>query len=439
MIELQSLYNYFSNNDKSANGIYTIIPKSNKNKEVLLKEMSDFFGLTIKDLQTPKMHSKKGYINEYLFIYIGIFSILSLLTLLSILSIPMKQIKNIGVWKLVGFKSKEILKQLFLFPYLTSLIVSLIFDSFVILYFDYLPTHFLWSLIAIQLIIFGLLSLSVLFAYSIIKEITVTSLIKNSQRFRLGIGTTFILKILMIILTTVLLIGSLANIHEILKATEIYNKVANEGKFLTVDKIGVSTEEATKNFRLNNGVNEDKTSIFFLDLEKNINAYFFYGTIIDPIKNFPLYQPRKMFKPSDKYQTIKVNENYLKSISLKIPKEHNENVFLVPLSFKANKAKIEELCKMMAYNRMGEQARKNATLEKTKVTIDYYNKSINTNVFLNDDIVTFTNPIYELIASNHLDYISKMQLLTTEVNSPIRIENSKKIETILQNSFLLKQ
>lgn len=351
----------------------------------------------------------------------------------------MKQIKNIGVWKLVGFKSKEILKQLFLFPYLTSLIVSLIFDSFVILYFDYLPTHFLWSLIAIQLIIFGLLSLSVLFAYSIIKEITVTSLIKNSQRFRLGIGTTFILKILMIILTTVLLIGSLANIHEILKATEIYNKVANEGKFLTVDKIGVSTEEATKNFRLNNGVNEDKTSIFFLDLEKNINAYFFYGTIIDPIKNFPLYQPRKMFKPSDKYQTIKVNENYLKSISLKIPKEHNENVFLVPLSFKANKAKIEELCKMMAYNRMGEQARKNTTLEKTKVTIDYYNKSINTNVFLNDDIVTFTNPIYELIASNHLDYISKMQLLTTEVNSPIRIENSKKIETILQNSFLLKQ
>ncbi|WP_423360770.1 hypothetical protein [Melissococcus plutonius] len=59
VIELQSLYNYFSNNDKSANGIYTIIPKSNKNKEVLLKEMSDFFGLTIKDLQTPKMHSKK--------------------------------------------------------------------------------------------------------------------------------------------------------------------------------------------------------------------------------------------------------------------------------------------------------------------------------------------------------------------------------------------
>ncbi|MDR1568567.1 MAG: DUF1430 domain-containing protein, partial [Streptococcaceae bacterium] len=428
VIQLQSLQEYFKSNDKSANGIYNIIPLKLAEKENLLDELADFFGTSVEDLQTPKMQSKKEYINRDFLIYFGIFCILALLTLLSVISIPISQIKSIGVWKLCGFKTKDVFKKLFLLPYLVTISVAFIFDIFVSLYFSYIPHNFLLFLAAAQSMILILLSAAVLLAYSLIRVITIVSLVKNSQKFTLGIGAMSFLKTVMIVFTTVLLMGCLASIREISKANEIYQKAAKEGSFLTVEHGGYSTDEAFKNFELNNGKNEERTAVFFSNLEKNSNAFFFTGVIENPIRNLSRYNSSETFTADDNYEIVSVNKNYLNSISLSISNINGKNIFLVPNTYQNEKAKLTKLCQMHAYANLSEQEQERNTLEDTPVTLHFYKnkKSTAANVFWNNDLVTFKTPIYEVISTDHLDYFSKSRLLSTGVNSPIRVANTQK-------------
>lgn len=425
-VTLQTMEYYYKNKDKSANGVYTIIPITSSDKDELLTNMADFFGTSIEDLETPKMQSRKEYINRDLMIYFILFFILALLTLLSILSIPMTQTKRIGVWKLCGYTIKDVFQKLFLVPFLTVISTSLFLNIAVNLLFSYLPQNFLFHLLLSQIFVLMILLISVLLSYSIIKSINVSYLIKNSLNFNIGIGLMIMLKTGTIILTTLVMIGSSTSIKEINKANDIYERASTEGKYLTVEKLGFTSDEAFKNFELSNGKNEDTVAKLFSDLENKIEAKFLYGSIVTPTRNFQSYDQSSIFNPEESYQVVRVNKNYLKEANISIENFELSNLFLVPKYLEKDKEKLEVLCRLLVQSRTVEETKQETLFEEIPINIEFYSDEKNkANIFLNNDLITFNTPIYELIDSQNLDHTSKIQLLTTGVTSPLRIDNTK--------------
>lgn len=433
-ITLQSLQEYFKAGDKSANGIYTIIPSSNKNPTELLSDFSTFFNTSTEDLTTPKMQSRKEYINRDLLIYFGLFIILALVTLLSVIAIPMIQIKQIGVYKLSGFKTLDIFKQLFLLPILSVIFTSLLLDGLVLGYFDYLPQYFLLTVLLLQLTVIGILSVAILLVFSVIRSVTIVQLIKNSLSFRVGTILMLVLKTGIIILTTVILIANLASMREVAKATANYNQVSEDGQALTIEKLGFASDEAYKNFELNNGANENIMAELFVALEKQTKAHFIYGEDVVPVRNFPTYVKPNMFTEADTFQVVRTNLNYLESIKLEVKASTGENVFLVPVALEKERAKIEELAKLLVYDRLSDSVRQETTSDESNVTIEFYSDpQIQTSLFKNNERITFSTPIYEVVHSNNLDQKSKVQLLTTGAASPLKIANTASNRAVLKS------
>ncbi|MDE3316093.1 DUF1430 domain-containing protein [Lacticaseibacillus zeae] len=423
-IRLQNMAAYFKNGDKSANGIYTIIPATGASKDAITKEFAAFFDVPESELLTPKTQSEKEYVNRDLLMYAIAFGVLALLSLLGVLALAMGRIKPIGVWKIVGLSTRDILLQLYRLPIITTLASSVLVLAACYFYFDYFPKGF-WTLLgASQLAVLMIFVIAILIVLVLIRSIKVVRFLKNAISFKLGTGLLAILKAVMIILTTVLLIGSLANIKDIVTATKRYNQVAEVGKKLTINSLGFEGE-ALKNFELNNGKNEARLGAIFSQLDTQLGAEFISGGTVYPRRNLTRYPAASTFKPQDAYQVVRVNQNVLRSLNLST-KKHLSNQFLIPISRK-NDRHIKLLSQLLAYDRLSEAEQKKTTPGQLKVALQYYTPtSEKAKYFSNDGKWHATsNPIFEVINPQKIDYKSQNQLLTADVSNPLRITNTK--------------
>ncbi|WP_080958047.1 MULTISPECIES: DUF1430 domain-containing protein [Lacticaseibacillus] len=423
-IRLQNMAAYFKNGDKSANGIYTIIPATGASKDAITKEFAAFFDVPMSELLTPKTQSEKEYVNRDLLMYAIAFGVLALLSLLGVLALAMGRIKPIGVWKIVGLSTRDILLQLYRLPIITTLASSVLVLAACYFYFDYFPKGF-WTLLgASQLAVLMIFVIAILIVLVLIRSIKVVRFLKNAISFKLGTGLLAILKAVMIILTTVLLIGSLANIKDIVTATKRYNQVAEVGKKLTINSLGFEGE-ALKNFELNNGKNEARLGAIFSQLDTQLGAEFISGGTVYPRRNLTRYPAASTFKPQDAYQVVRVNQNVLRSLNLST-KKHLSNQFLIPISRK-NDRHIKLLSQLLAYDRLSEAEQKKTTPRQLKVTLQYYTPTTEKAKYFSSDgkwHIT-SNPIFEVINPQKLDYKSQNQLLTADVSNPLRITNTK--------------
>lgn len=423
-IRLQSMAAYFKNGDKSANGIYTVIPANGASKDAITKEFAAFFNVPESELLTPKTQSEKEYVNRNLLMYAIAFGVLALLSLLGVLALAMGRIKPIGVWKIVGLSTRDILLQLYRLPIITTLASSVLVLTACYFYFDYFPKSF-WPLLgASQIVVLSIFVIAILIVLVLIHSIKVVQFLKNATSFKLGTGLLAILKAVMIILTTVLLIGSLANIKDIVAATKRYNQVAEVGKKLTINSLGFEGE-ALKNFELNNGKNEARLGAVFSQLDTQLGAEFISGGTVYPRRNLTRYSAASAFKPQDAYQVVRVNQNALRSLKFSTNR-HLPNQFLIPISRK-NDRHLKILGQLLAYDRLSDADQKKTTPDRLKVTIQYYKPTSEKAKYFSSDGKwhATSDPIYEVIDPKKLDYKSQNQLLTADVSNPLRITNTK--------------
>lgn len=114
-IRLQSLDKFWGKGDKSVNGVYTVIGNL-KYRKTVVRKLAAFFNTSEKDLLIPKVFSKKEYINRTLMIYLVLFLTLAILTVLATFSIPLTNVKQIGVYKLLGLSNLDVVSKLFMLP-----------------------------------------------------------------------------------------------------------------------------------------------------------------------------------------------------------------------------------------------------------------------------------------------------------------------------------
>ncbi|WP_147441061.1 MULTISPECIES: DUF1430 domain-containing protein [unclassified Lactobacillus] len=419
-IKLQSIDKFWGKDDKSVNGVYTVIGNL-KHRRVVVRKLATFFNTSEKDLLTPKVFSKKEYINRSLMIYLALFLILAVLTVLATFSIPLTNVKQIGVYKLLGLSNLDVVGKLFTLPLASLLGASLIFDIGIRLFFVYWPAGFAKWVLVSQLVVVMIFALSILIALALIRSIRIITLLKQGINFNLGMAITLVIKIATVVLTTVLLIGGLANVKEINEKSRQYDRVARLGSYLTAERTSLVSAEAIRNDDVHNGKNEIKIGRFFNDLEKGSNAYFVSGSITNPQRNLARFKIAGSFTSKDSYQVVRINQNYLKHLGLTAP-TGLKNTFYVPIEMKKDHDKVTKLTKLLVLDR-SDKSRKD--LAKTQVNIVYYRSAPATPVYLNEQLKLFKRPIYELIDSDHLDHWSKLQLSVSGLSNPIRIKNNR--------------
>lgn len=415
-IRLQSLDKFWGKGDKSVNGVYTVIGNL-KYRKTVVRKLAVFFNTSEKDLLTPKVFSKKEYINRTLMIYLILFLTLAILTILATFSIPLTNVKQIGVYKLLGLSNLDVVSKLFMLPLASLLGASLLFDIGIRLFFAYWPAGFAkWVLIS-QLIVVMIFALSILIALALIRSIRIITLLKQGINFNLGMAITLVIKVATVVLATVLLIGGLANVKEANENSRQSEKVARLGSYLTAERTSVVSTEAIKNDEVHNGKNEAKIGHFFNDLEKESNAYFVSGSITNPQRSLARFKFADSFTPKDRYPVVRINRNYLKHLGLN-SSTGLKNRFYVPIEMKKDHDKVTKLTKLLVLDR-SDKSRKDLT--KTRVNILYYRSAPATPIYINEKLKLFKRPIYELIDSNHLDHWSKLQLSISGLSNPIRI------------------
>lgn len=419
-IRLQSLDKFWDKGDKSVNGVYTVIGNL-KYRKTVVRKLAVFFNTSEKDLLTPKVFSKKEYINRTLMIYLILFLTLSILTILATFSIPLTNVKQIGVYKLLGLSNLDVVRKLFMLPLASLLGASLLFDIGIRLFFAYWPAGFAkWVLIS-QLIVVMIFALSILISLALIRSIRIITLLKQGINFNLGMAITLVIKVATVVLTTVLLIGGLANVKEANENNRQSEKVARLGSYLTAERTSLVSTEAIKNDEVHNGKNEAKIGHFFNDLEKESNAYFVSGSITNPQRSLARFKVADSFTPKDRYPVVRINRNYLKHLGLNAS-TGLKNRFYVPIEMEKDHDKVTKLTKLLVLDR-SDKSRKDLT--KTRVNILYYRSAPATPIYINEKLKLFKRPIYELIDSNHLDHWSKLQLSISGLSNPIRIKNNR--------------
>ena len=126
-IVLQSMTRYFKNK-KTVDGVYTIIPGKSNRKE-LLKQFSQFYGVSRDRLLKQTIGRKQVYFTREIWVLSFIFVLASLVFILVNVYYPISQSSSIGIKKLNGWKNKDIflamIKQGIIMIVVTSIIINL--------------------------------------------------------------------------------------------------------------------------------------------------------------------------------------------------------------------------------------------------------------------------------------------------------------------------
>lgn len=430
-IILQSMKQTYKNTGLSTNGIYTVSLADINSKEEVLKQLSNFFGISQKDLTNSNSEEVFGFVNQILILTI-ILMISSILVLIIITVYgPLTEVKKFGIMKLQGYSNVDIFIDHIKINLFLIAIMSAIIDIFVFICFEYKPQHFLLSIILTQIAVEILYLVTTISAFFTIRKVTIGKLLKNFLNFRYGVITCYILKGLISIVITLILIILSTNIKMLFSQQKINAEWEKYGNNLTLDYL-TTTGKSQLDFEMGNIKNSESAASLFQKFEIQNNAYYINSALINPIENLQLTE-KDGYKVTDRYELMDVNMNYLKTLpiykrvsnTILNSEKDNTRIFLVPESYK-KKSNIRSLCQNILFAQFSSKEQENNKVSDESVQIMYYNDE-NTSLFTYNSTLSleFTHPIIMVMNSKNMTFFEKMTLLKTGASSPIKINNTK--------------
>jgi hypothetical protein len=187
------LKDFYQNQKASVNGTYTLIVDA-RYKELVLKQLSAVFKISKAKLITPTYG--KGYGEGTIYLLASIFSII-ILAIFCLMSAfyPISKLKEIGIMKLLGFKSLNIWGQLnnrILMTYIFFFLLTLPVQKLMISESDW--SYFL-KLSVLELIVLAICLLFSLIMLVIIRKFRLADVLKNFFNFRFSLYLSYLLKL----------------------------------------------------------------------------------------------------------------------------------------------------------------------------------------------------------------------------------------------------
>lgn len=434
-----SLESYFQNHSDSITGSYFVCCDQN-NREAILNSLSSFLGISSTDLL--KSNFKKTYSQGPVEILIIACIILLMIYTLMCLFYPTSQIKTIGVYKLAGYKIKDIWSCLngsilvinTLFIFISLLIQKLFIPS--------LNFQYLIKLLGLQ---FGVLLVNIILSWTmmfIIKKYTLSSILKGFFHVKIPLFLSYLLKFV----TFIGIIFILLPLTEVIQttvlayaATDAYEK---ESEYLTISKYDFIDDEFQQ---MLNGTNTLRPKVYdmFKELEDTSNAEYIKFSHFDNeylnrfTNNVPL---SRKIDESEEYFLLETNQNGIEryqdffDTSVDEYFKGNELTILVPETYKGN-TDINYAYDIIQWLYQDCDV---------KLNIQYYKNNdiyiFTQNVQMIDTNHTFVqNPIFVCLHDQYLKQGS-YSFLDSAISNPIRIkdtkENKHNIDKAIKNNQL---
>jgi hypothetical protein len=424
------LKDFYQNQKASVNGTYTLIVEPNY-KEAVLKQLSAVFKISKAKLITPTYG--KGYGEGTIYLLASIFSII-ILTIFCLMSAfyPISKLKEIGIMKLLGFKSLNIWGQLNNRILMTSIfffLLTLPVQKLIISESDW--PYFL-KLAVLELIVLAICLLFSLIMLVIIRKFRLADVLKNFFNFRFSLYLSYLLKFLIFVALIAVIPLMSKELKTLLQELQVKVVYEQEKNYLTLAKLTYQDNEFQEELNGNNILGKKLVKLY-KELEKTAGAQYVVvdGPSVDSKKN--------------NYQMMKANQNYLKKLDLPLPLplteifKGNKLTFLVPNNLKKNKAKVESQIKNRAYIFFPEDE----PFQKTKdfpLRVIFYQDNdkdfFSENIDLIDKNKGFIkNPIIICISDNFLNERSSY-LNVSALHNPLRILDNKKNRAAIQQAII---
>lgn len=415
---VQPLERYFTKT-KNVDGMYTI--SNFTNKEKLLAELSNFYQIPIKTLLTPSQGYKVSYFNKELIIMVIALLVTVLIFILVNIYLPMSNISNIGIEKLNGWGNLSIFWDLIKPGFYTIAISSFVMDLSLFLLFSYRPAHLLITELSVQLIIIALYLLANVFAFLLIRKMSISDLLQNRYHFNFGVVAAFILKIIISLLAIFLLFNLSNSYQKLNKQYAIQQTWKKEGKLLILN----SVQSGTNNNQVFNS--------WYKEMRRNNGVYYINSSLIDTATIMNNNHNQKIHAN----QTIKlmtVNRNFIHDYLPEL-KDMAKNDFLVPS--KLNTPYLEKVLMKKRYDDLSSTQQKKFSKIKKSISIKSYHQTLNLISYNPTLERSFINPVIEIIDDDQLNQMQQLMLANTDVNSVLKIvdnqNNRQKITQLNQD------
>lgn len=409
---VMTLNNYLQHSNKSIDGSYTICSPTNHKQEII-NELSTYLNQDSSLLL--QANYQKTYTKGPVEIIIAASIILLLIYALMCCFYPTSQIKEIGVYKLLGFSEFDIWKQLNrknIMIYIIFVFISLFLQKLLIPGCDlnYLFLLFIYQMI---IILFSILISSIM--VFITKRYTLNSILKGFFHVKASLLLGYGLKLVTFI-AFVFVIPSMASATNLffkqIATKKAYEDISNT---VTLSNFDFVDDEFQQMLNGQSSL-DDKLFSMFQELEETANAQYF--SFIDMNKDISLLEINKNGLQDYQNWFDESIDSYFNTDKL---------VLLVPSTYK-NDSSIKDI-----YN----QIPTILSDESINLDVHYYKANSNmmftqTQQMIDNGKAFVSNPIF--VCLNDTNIQNQSALFINEASSnPIRIENNK------TNQLLLKQ
>lgn len=409
---VMTLNNYLQHSNKSIDGSYTICSPTNHKQEII-NELSTYLNQDSSLLL--QANYQKSYTKGPVEIIIAASIILLLIYALMCCFYPTSQIKEIGVYKLLGFSEFDIWKQLNrknIMIYIIFVFISLFLQKLLIPGCDlnYLFLLFIYQMI---IILFSILISSIM--VFITKRYTLNSILKGFFHVKASLLLGYGLKLVTFI-AFVFVIPSMASATNLffkqIATKKAYEDISNT---VTLSNFDFVDDEFQQMLNGQSSL-DDKLFSMFQELEETANAQYF--SFIDMNKDISLLEINKNGLQDYQNWFDESIDSYFNTDKL---------VLLVPSTYK-NDSSIKDI-----YN----QIPTILSDESINLDVHYYKANSNmmftqTQQMIDNGKAFVSNPIF--VCLNDTNIQNQSALFINEASSnPIRIENNK------TNQLLLKQ
>ena len=421
-LKLVDMLSFYKESGDSINRTYQIISNKDYDREGLLNDLADFLATDRKDLTEKKFGSGFSYINKT-----SIYSVLAIglgIIALFFVSIytPLMEIRKIGINKLMGIGTFDILKKYMVPNILIIFIASLLVDGFLFAINTYRPQGFMSFLVMMQALLLLIYLLTGLIVFFIVNKITINKLLKGFISLKWLHFINFAFKIAFSVFSILSLYSTsfvLDFRSDLVNQAYIYNKYAPDllsSEFVKEDddRLFMKTEEYVK-------IPYDA----YKNLIKRIDdVYFIY---------YDNYRPSVYDDDYDKevsFEVLNVNANYLKELGLEA--KPGENVLYLPKSLEGEN--LEDVFKYYFDDSKSTKDIDKNKLKQISIDIYYYDKDIKT-LSYNDNKPLIENPIISLVDDYNMTKKQMRSLGNSSLKNPIKIKNTEENRQIIEDVY----
>ena len=435
-LKVQSLQSFIQKSDNIC-GTYTVNFQDRNNPADFMDELASELGRTKDEITRQTVFYQKTTPFIFYILIIVVLTSFGLFFLLAAYYI-VKQFKEIGICKMLGYDNISVWSKYFMPFFLIEALASafIILTSRVI---TNIPRETMFHMLFALLTAIILTAFICLIFYGLLKKYTISSLIKKKSPANIIVKLNFLVRTILLTIVCSITLSAVYGFAAVKDEYKIYEKWDEYGKKYAVFNLSFSGEDHSDMMNSTH-LREQKQAELYNIMDKNGAAYaklseFYPGKSFASLNNFDL----SLVDESYKIFIMTINTNYLKTMKLKdidgnlIEPDNSDDrgIILIPEG-RADDEILRTVCETYRYYTIDSSKRyvgeKTAEKKNTETQILYYKDNedfftFSTTIKTNDNY-TVKSPVFSIMTEENATFLQKSDIAGGNETSALKIDIS---------------